>query len=132
MDKNRLQVTSKYGFGVMTLVLGLVFNFFEIGKDFLGFQSVGNWLIYIGFVMLAIITLQKFSNKKRIVDERMMHIAHKASRITFVAILFSAFIVMIADGIKTITTSYSLFMSYLICYMVIIYLISYKILEKFN
>jgi len=132
MKKNKLQTTRRYAFAVITLALGIALNFLEIGKDFLGFQSVGNWLIYVGFVMLAIVTLQLMSNKKKIVDERVKFIAYKASRLTFVLMILAAFSIMIIDGVKAITTPYHLFMSYMIMYMVLVYLISYKILERFN
>lgn len=130
--KNKIQTREiyRYLFAVIILVTGILLNYLNIGKEFLGFSSVGNWLIYISFVMIAIITLQLFVNKKRIVDERMMYIATKASRITFLALIITAFIIMIIDGINPIKIPYSLSMSYLICFLMIIYFISYKILLR--
>ncbi len=122
----------RYGFALAITIAGIVFSYFKIGQEFLGFASVGSWLIYVGFVMLAVITLQLISNKKRIVDERMEFLAYKAARITFVFIILAAFVVMIADGIKTITIPYSYFMSYLICGIVLVYFVSYKILLRLN
>ena len=120
----------RYAFGIAVLLAGALLITFMSEKEFLGFPSVGSWLVYVGFVMLMIITLQKLTKKKRIVDERAEFIGAKASRITYIAIILSAFSIMILDGIKSITLSYSLFMSYLICGIILVYLVSYKILEK--
>lgn len=82
--------------------------------------------------MIVIITLQMLFKKKRIVDERMEFIAAKASRITYIFIILFAFVIMIVDGIKAIELPYSYFMSYLICAIMIVYLLAYKIIEKSN
>jgi len=129
--KNK-QKTWRYIFAVVVLAIGIILEYLKIGKEFLGFSSVGTWLIYIGFVMIVIIRLQFIKNKKRIIDERMIKISYKATRITFVAIILVAFFIMILDGINPINLAYSMFMSYLICFMIITYFISYKILEKHN
>lgn len=129
-SSNKVQIW-KYGFALAVLLLGLIFSFFHIGKEFLGFTSVGSWLVYVSFVMLVVITLQHFSNKKRIVDERMLFVASKASRLTFVAVIIFAFFIMVLDGIKALEISYSLFMSYFVCGMLIVYLVSYKFLLCF-
>jgi uncharacterized membrane protein len=131
MDKKK-QTFWKYGFAIIIILIGLILNYKNIGTGFLNFDSIGNWLIYVGFVMLTIVTLQFISDKKRIVDERMQLIGMKASRITYVAIILVAFITMVIDGIKTITIPYSRFMSTFVCGIVLIYFISYKILEKRN
>jgi hypothetical protein len=131
MEKKK-QIISKYFFAFICIISGAIIEYLKVGRDFLGFSSVGTWLIYIGFVMLAVISLQAISNKKRIVDERMKLLAFKASRITFVLVIFAAFVIMIIDGIKTITIPYSLFMSYLIAYLMLVYVIAYKIIERYN
>jgi hypothetical protein len=130
--KNKTRLGLKYGFAVFLIIAGLILMYLKIGEEFLGFSSVGSWLIYVGFVMLAIITLQLISNKKRIVDERMEFVATKAARITFLALIIFAFLIMIIDGIKPITMPYSYFMSYLISGIVFIYFISYQVLLKRN
>lgn len=61
----------RYSFAFILLVAGIVFNYLGIGSDFLGFESVGSWMIYVGFVIFAIISIQFISKKERIVDERM-------------------------------------------------------------
>jgi len=126
------QAIWRYSFALVVLISGIIFNLINIGRGFLGFQSVGNWLIYVGLIMLMIVTLQLLSKKKRIIDERMQFVATKAARITFLGIILSAFTIMIIDGIKQITIPYSYFMSYFICGIVLIYFISYKILLKYN
>lgn len=130
--KNKKQNLWKYSFAVVLILSGLILNFYNLGKEYLGFSSVGNWLIYVGFISLIITSLQFFSKKKRIVDERAEFIGMKASRVTYVGIILFAFIVMVLDGIKPINASYSYFMSYLICGIVLLYFISYKILERRN
>lgn len=122
----------RYGFAIILVIIGIVLMYMQAGNNFLGFSSVGTWLIYVGFVMLAVVTLQMIANKKRIVDERMQFVAYKAARITFVAIILGAFIVMIADGIKPITLPYSYFMAYFVCAIVFAYVLAYKILIRLN
>jgi len=129
-ENSKKQIIWRYGFSLAVITSGLLFNYFNIGKEFLGFASVGIWLIYVGFIMIAVITMQLLTKKKRKVDERSEFIAAKASRITFMGIIIFAFMVMIIDGIKEIGVSYSYFISYLLVGIVLLYLISYKILEK--
>lgn len=132
-DKNKKRnLIWRYSFATLLIIFGIVLSYFNIGDEFLGFSSVSLWLIYVGFVMLAVISLQILSKKKRIVDERMEFIATKASRITFIGIILFAFIIMIIDGIKPIEFAYSYFMSYFICGIVLLYIISYKILLRYN
>ena len=129
---NKKNYLWRYVFAVVLILAGLILSYLNIRKAFLGFSSLGSWLIYIGFIMLAVITLQLISNKKRLVDERMQFIATKAARITFIGIILFSFIIIILDGIKSINIAYSYFMSYLICGILLLYLISYKILLRFN
>jgi len=132
MKKNKKQFVWRYGFALIVILSGLLLTYFNIGNEFLGFSSVGTWLLYVGFLMIAIVTLQTLSNKKRIIDERMEYIASKSGRITFLVIILTSFAIMIIDGIKPITISYSYFMSYFICGIVLVYLISYKILLRYS
>lgn len=130
-DKTRKRnLIWRYSFATLLILSGIVLSYFNIGNEFLGFSSLSLWLIYVGFVMLTVITLQMLFKKKRIVDERMEFIAAKASRVTFVGIILFAFLIMIIDGIKPIEVAYSYFMSYLICGIVLLYMISYKILSN--
>ena len=122
----------RYVFALVCIVTGVILSQLKIGANFLGFSSVGTWLLYVGFVMVAVITLQIKSNKKRVVDERMIQLGSKAGRITFIGIILFAFIVMIIDGISPITIAYSYFMSYLVCGIIVIYLIAYKVLLKYG
>jgi len=127
LDKRRVW---KYAFIMPVIILGFILNYFNIEKEFLGFNSLGNWLIYVGFIMLATTTLQFIFSKKRVIDERMELIGMKAARVTYVFIILSAFIIMIIDGIQSITLPYSYFMSDLICGICIVYFIAYKVLER--
>ncbi len=129
---NKKSLIWRYSFAIILIILGIILSYLNIGNEFLGFSSVGFWLIYVGFIALAVVTLQLTLNKKRIVDERMEFVAIKAARITFIGIILFAFVIMIIDGIRPINIAYSYFMSYLICGIVLLYLISYKILLKFN
>lgn len=118
-------------FAFAIIIMGLVLEYLNIGNEFLGFESVGNWLIFVGFIMFAIIILNALNNKKRVVDERMEGIAYKASRITFLFIIISSFIIMVIDGIKPIEISYSMFMSHFMAILLLVYFISYKVIEKY-
>jgi len=124
---------ARYAFAIFVILLGLYFDYLDLSDSFLGFSSVGSWLVYVGFVMIAAITLQLFYYNKRVVDERMIFVANKAMRMTFLALVVFAFLIIVLDGIKTttITIPYHLFMSYLICGLMIVYFISYKILLRF-
>lgn len=132
ITKNKVQIAWRYGFAVILIIAGLLSFNYNLENEFLGFSSVGTWLIYVGFIMLAVITLQLIFNKKRIVDERMQLIASKAGRITFLAIIIFSFVIMIIDGFKQITIPYSYFISYFICGIILIYVISYKLLLKYS
>ena len=127
---NKKQRIWKYGFAIGIIILGIILGVLKVGQGFLGFNSVGTWLIYVGFIMVVVTTLQKLSKKRRIVDERAEFVGMKASRITFVAIILFSFIIMIIDGIKAIQTPYSYFMGCLISGIILVYFISYKILER--
>lgn len=124
------QAMARYIFAFFVIVVGIILNYFGVGENFLEFESVGNWMIFVGFIMLAVITLNYMSYKKKIVDERMEKIAYQASRVTFLFVIIGAFVIMIWDGINKIEIPYSLFMSHLVAWMMVVYFISYKILEK--
>jgi len=130
--ENKTRAKIMYGFAIVMLVMGLLFNYFNLGSsNFQIYGSVGNWLIYLGFVGLIIATVRAISRKRKTVDERMEFIATKSLRISFLFLIGLSFIVMIIDGIKTITISYHIFMSYLVSAMLMVYFIAYKILLKF-
>ncbi len=131
ITKNKTGTVWRYGFAVLLILAGLLTLHYNIGNEFLGFSSVGTWLIYVGFIMLTVTTLQLVSKKKKIVDERMQFISSKALGITYLSVILIAFIVMIIDGIKPITIPYSYFMSYFACGIILIYAISYKILLRY-
>jgi len=82
-------------------------------------------------IIIAINIIQRISsNRERLIDERMEKIAYQASRITFLYVVLISFTVMIIDGIKQVSIPYSEFMSYFISSIVLIYLITYKTIEK--
>ena len=130
--KNKTRATLMYTFALVMLILGLSFNYFNIGRaDFQIYGSVGGFLIYIGFVGIIIATVRLLVPKKeKVVDERMEFVAAKSLRFTFLCFFILAFVIMIIDGIKPITMPYHLFMSYLVCVMLVISIISYKILLR--
>ena len=132
--ENNTRIQLRYGLALIFVVAGLLFNWFNIGSpNFQMFGSVGNWLVFIGLIFNIITTLQFFVIKKqRKTDERMEFIATKALKITFSFTMIGAFIVIILDGIKTITIPYHLFMSYMVCVLLAVYLISYNILLRNN
>lgn len=131
--KNKTRVTIMYSLALVWIVLGLLLNHFNLGSsDFQVYGSVGTWLIYMGFIGIIIATVKLLVHKKeRVVDERMEFVAAKSLRMTFLCFFIAAFVIMIIDGINPITTPYHLFMSYLVCVILVIYIIAYKILLRF-
>jgi uncharacterized membrane protein len=124
---------SKYFFAGLLLFTGLAFNIAKIGKDqFMGYNSVGNYLVFCGLLLFAIIILRSFKKGKALPDEREMFISSKANRLTFVFIMLIAFVIMIADGIKPIELKYSLFMGYFVCAILIFYFAAYRILLRYG
>ena len=136
MKKNSIKkkkLISMSIFGFVLILLGSFFQIKGIGLDFLSpTWTLGSWLIYVGIVSFFIVIVKSFRKEEKLVDERMKYIAMKASKVTFLGVLFGAFIIMIIDGINKITIPYSLFMSYFVCGIVLLYLISYKVLERRN
>ena len=123
----------KYGFGIAFIIAGAVLNALGIGRpDFIPLGGLGNWMLYIGFISIAMTVLQSMGKKKRLVDERMLMVAAKANRIVFLAVVILAFGLMIVDGIVKITLPYHMFMSYLVAFMMAVYFVSYKVLLKYN
>ena len=116
-------------FGLVCLVAGIVLNALGVGSGswFAGFGSVGNWLIYIGVVSFLVLVVRSF-RKPRKVDERMLHVANQAGRMTLVAFFVMSLAVMVWDGIAPITLPYRLFMSYLVCGVMLFYMGDYIIL----
>jgi len=126
------QLIPRYLFGAGLLVIGIVLNMLGIGDEFFSYESVGNYLIFVGLLILFISTIFYVTKKKKVIDERMEKIGYKASRITFSIILLVAFLIMIIDGINKISIPYQLFMSYFICGILLVYIITYKIIEREN
>lgn len=131
MDKKKRFVW-RYAFSAVLILVGALLESYSLGKEFLGFPSIGSWMIYVGFIMLAIITLQAFFKKEKIVDERMKFVSQKASALTFSLIIYFSFMIMILDGINQIQIRYYLFMSYFICGIILVHAISYGLLLRKN
>lgn len=123
----------KYSFGAALIVIGIILKLFGLGdKEFTGVGSVSNYLIYVGFLSLIAITISSFFKKKQVVDERMIAVSDKANRIVYLSIVIIGFAVIIIDGINPITMPYSISMSYLVCTIMLIRVVSYRILLRFN
>jgi len=121
----------RIAFIAILMVVGITLNLYNIGSnEFFGQSTVGNYLIYIGFVMILVTSINYFKKREKIIDERMEMLRYKAATITFMAFIFVSFAIIIIDGISPITIRYSLFISYLVCTILVIYIIAYKVLEK--
>lgn len=130
-DKKTIMI--KCAFAGLLLVAGLGLNIAKVGKvEFIGYNSVGNYLLFCGLLLFAVITLRSLKKNKAKPDEREMFIASKANRITFVFILLIAFVIMIVDGINPIGVKYSLFMGYFVCAILLFYFASYRILLRYS
>lgn len=132
--ETKIRIQIMYGIALVCIIAGLLFNYFNVGSpNFQIYGSVGNWLVYIGFAGIIIATVKLLIRKKQNKgDERMEFVATKSLRITFLFTIIGSFAIMIIDGIKTITLPYHLFMSYMICILLIIYLVTYKLLLRYN
>ena len=129
--KKRLK--TKYALATTLIIIGMVFTIYEIGgTEFAGLPSLGTWIIFTGVIIIAITTMNLTSKKERIIDERMEHIGYKASRITTMILILTLFSTMILDGIYTITIPYYLYASFLVCFYLAVYVISYKVIERDN
>ena len=129
--KKATRITSKFAFALTLILTGLVLNNVGLGAgDFGTFDSVGTYLIYIGFVGLLLVGLSAAWIKDKVIDERMQFVANKAMKLTFVFFVAIAFVVMIIDGIEPITMPYHLFMSYFVSGLLAFYFISYRILLR--
>lgn len=124
MDKKNYKII----FGVGMMAFGIILEGLNVGREYLGFPSIGSWLIYVGVLSIILSIVQSFVKKEKKIDERMVHLANKANRITFLAVIILSFIVMVVDGIISITLPYGLFMSYFLCFIVFFHLAVYRIL----
>ena len=132
-EKRKNKKVWSYFFGITLIFLGLILNIFGVGqKEFLGYTTVPMYMIFVGIIAIAVGVINSVFNKNRVVDERMLLVASKANRIVFLILILVAFIVMIADGITPVTIPYSIFMSYFICGIVLVYAVSYNIILKLN
>lgn len=121
----------RYIFAVVLIIFGLILNVLDMGKtDFFSYGSVGNYLIFVGILVVFITLLIKFTRRNKIIDERHEKVAIKAMAWVWYFIFLGGFVVMILDGIKPFSMSISMFVAYAICFILIIYVIAYKILEK--
>ena len=133
------KTNTKHNFMIKTIwaialiLAGILLSVLQIGtQSFLGFPSLGIFLIYIGGIGLLMAFLLHFSDKKRIIDERAEHIGYKASRVTTLALILVLFFTMIVDGIYSISTPYYLYASFLMCFYVVFYTICYRIIATKN
>lgn len=119
----------KFAWAFGMILLGLLLNQLGLGANsFAGFGSVGTCLIYIGFIGLIVIGLAGLWRKKKVVDERMEFVAGKAMRATFIFFIILAFVLIVLDGIQPISMPYYLFLSYLVCAMLLAYVAFYRVL----
>ncbi|HOR88783.1 MAG: hypothetical protein APG08_01150 [Candidatus Methanofastidiosum methylothiophilum] len=118
-------------FITVLIVSGALLNQFNIGtNELFGYSTVGNYLIFIGFVMVLVTTITYFTKREKIIDERMEMLRNKTMTLTFTVFIFAAFALIIWDGIWPITMRYSIFISYAVCTMLLFYGIAYKVLER--
>lgn len=118
-------------FIAILMFLGITLNLYNIGSnEFFGQSTVGNYLIYIGFVMILVTSISYFKKRENIIDERIEMLRYKAGTLTFMVFIFVAFAIIIIDGIHQITMRYSLFISYMVCAILVFYVVAYKILER--
>lgn len=120
---------AKFGMGSVFIITGLVMNSLGVGGSFDGFGTAGTYMTYVGFIAIIIGILTMF-RKKKVVDERMLFVASKSARLTFMAFMVFAFAIVVIDGINPIKMPYNLFMSYLVCGMLLFYTAAYTVMLK--
>jgi len=126
-------IKTKYAAAIGIILIGILFQIFEIGgNNFAGFPSLGMWIIFTGFITTAIISMNVFSKKEKIIDERMEHIGYKASRLTTLLLILALFATMVIDGIQPLNTRLYMYASFLISFYIFTYLLSYKLIERNN
>ena len=129
MDEKRFAM--KGIFATILIVAGIMINLIVAPEEFFGYNSVGTYLIFCGMLIMILALLRGFVLKPKKLDERMTYIALKSTRITFVIFALSAFILMIIDGIRPIAISYSMFLSYFVCFIILCNFIIYKLILKY-
>jgi len=131
MEKRNIVL--RYAFALVLIIGGILSEIFGIGQGFFaGFPSLGIWLVWAGFLMLMVVTLNLIVGKKRVIDERMEYVAAKASRLTFLAFVIIAFALMIADGVSPIGTPVHMLMAYLVGAMMLVYYAAYYLMLARN
>ncbi|MCX6710511.1 MAG: hypothetical protein NTZ02_00290 [Candidatus Woesearchaeota archaeon] len=124
-------ISGKLAFAILLIALGLVFNALKIGmNEFFSYNSVGNYLIYCGALIVFITSIRFFRTGEKLVDERAEKIGYYATRWTLSAAFLLGFILMIYDGIKPVSIRLSEFISYSICAVLLIYIICYRIVAR--
>ena len=127
------RLTFRWGFAFVLIVVGFILNNVYGYSVGLPFGSVGNYLLFIGLIMVVMNVFQTLFSKKQIKhDERTNYIGFKASRITYLILIIGLFTTMIIGMITQVQVSLYLFSSYVICAFVFVYFIAYKVLEKYN
>ena len=73
--ENKTKMQKKFAWAIILIILGVLAMHFRIGeRQFLGFASVGTYLVYIGFVSIGVFTWLAIKSKDKLVDERMRYI----------------------------------------------------------
>jgi uncharacterized membrane protein len=135
MIEEKIDRKRKIGFALafVALCAGMILNRFDIGqKPYLGFATLGNWIIFMGLVLLFVPLVSVVVRRKKVMDERMLAISMQADRIVFLALIALAFIIMIADGIEPIDIPLGLFMAYVVNAMMLVYFISYHAMLRYG
>jgi len=123
------QRSAKVAFGVLLVASGTVLNLLGIGaREFFTYNSVGQYLVYCGFLLLGIILLKEVTGRKKQIDERMMYVGYRASYIALLSVMVLGFLLMIFDGITPIQEPLHLVISYFICAVLLVYVVAYNLL----
>ena len=78
-------------FITVLIVSGALLNQFNVGtNELFGYSTVGNYLIFIGFVMVLVTTITYFTKREKIIDERMEMLRNKTMTLTFTFYTFAA------------------------------------------
>jgi len=116
-----MKKAAKYRFfvGILIFVIGFVFEVLDIfSVPNIGTLSFSKWLILTGGLLIGLGVRNFFYGKEIVIDERVSKIINKSSRLTLVAVIYLFLGIFIVSMIKPINVELSLFVSYVIFFII--------------
>lgn len=128
--KNNVSFRISILIAFILIAVGIVLNSMGFNNGFFEFASFGNWIVFLGTMILIVSLINLIFSNKTIVDERTAMIKFKSAQVSYVFFLILAFILMIIDELNPLEIKISYLLSYLICAILIVNFLTYRILNK--